>query len=51
MDQLIKDTKIIPAKTIREIDDLNKQAWEVHITQPKLGLELSSEAMYTWHRC
>ncbi|MEO7446265.1 MAG: tetratricopeptide repeat protein, partial [Ferruginibacter sp.] len=27
-----------------KIDDLNTQAWEVHITQPKLGLELSSEA-------
>ncbi|MEO5983997.1 MAG: tetratricopeptide repeat protein, partial [Ferruginibacter sp.] len=27
-----------------KIDDLNTQAWDVHITQPKLGLELSSEA-------
>ncbi|MFI5185329.1 MAG: tetratricopeptide repeat protein [Chitinophagales bacterium] len=29
---------------ISKIDSLNKKAWEVHITQPKLGLELSSEA-------
>ena len=44
MDQLIAVTESIPAEIIRKIDDLNNQAWEVHITQPKLGLELSSEA-------
>ena len=29
---------------ISKIDELNYNAWEVHITQPKLGLELSSKA-------
>jgi signal transduction histidine kinase len=29
---------------ITKIDELNKKAWEVHITQPNLGLELSSRA-------
>ncbi|MBM2813589.1 MAG: hypothetical protein HW421_351 [Ignavibacteria bacterium] len=27
-----------------KIDELNRHAWEIHITQPKLGLELSNEA-------
>ena len=44
MDQLIAVTGSIPAEIIKKIDDLNNQAWEVHIKQPKLGLELSSEA-------
>ena len=29
---------------INKIDELNKKAWDVHITQPSLGLELSSKA-------
>jgi tetratricopeptide (TPR) repeat protein len=29
---------------IGKIDDLNNRAWKVHIAEPKLGLELSSEA-------
>ena len=37
-------TESVPAEIIRQVDDLNKQAWEVHISQPKLGLKLSSEA-------
>ena len=44
MDQLATTTEIVTAEVIKKIDDLNKRAWEVHITQPKLGLELSSEA-------
>ncbi|HEV8082344.1 MAG TPA: tetratricopeptide repeat protein [Chitinophagaceae bacterium] len=44
MDELLTISESIPAEMIRKIDNLNKQAWEVHITQPKLGLELSSEA-------
>ena len=44
MDQLITVTESTPAEIVRKIDDLNTQAWEVHITQPKLGLELSGEA-------
>ena len=31
-------------KLVNKIDELNGKAWEVHITQPNLGLELSSEA-------
>ncbi len=44
MDELLTISKSIPAEMIRKIDDLNNQAWEVHITEPNLGLELSSEA-------
>jgi len=44
MDQLVTVTGSTPAEILRKIDDLNNQAWKVHITQPKLGLELSSEA-------
>ncbi|MEO7483963.1 MAG: tetratricopeptide repeat protein, partial [Ferruginibacter sp.] len=44
MDQLRTISESIPAEMISKIDDLNKKAWEVHITQPKQGLELSSKA-------
>ena len=44
MDNLVVSTELTPDEIIYKIDDLNNQAWEVHITQPKLGLELSSEA-------
>jgi signal transduction histidine kinase len=44
MDQLLAVTESIPSEIIRKIDDLNDQAWTIHITQPKQGLELSSEA-------
>src|SRR5204863_7236442 len=44
MDQLLAVSKPAPAEMVQKIDDLNLRAWEVHITQPKLGLELSSEA-------
>jgi len=44
MDQLITATEFILAEILKKIDDLNAHAWEVHITQPRLGLELSSEA-------
>ena len=44
MDQMTAISKSDPAAMTKKIDDLNKQAWEVHITQPKQALELSSEA-------
>ncbi len=44
MDQFITVTETISIEINKKIDDLNTRAWEVHITQPKLGLELSSEA-------
>ena len=44
MDEIVIDNETAASETISKIDDLNKQAWEVHITQPKLGFELSSEA-------
>src|SRR5687767_12358587 len=44
MDQGLTVSESIPARIITKIDELNDQAWEVHITQPTLGLELSSEA-------
>ena len=31
-------------KIISEIDDLNTRAWEIHASQPTLGLELSTQA-------
>ena len=44
MDQLIAVKDSASAEMTRKIDELNDQAWAVHITQPKQGLELSSEA-------
>ncbi len=44
MDQNIAISELTPASIIKKIDDLNNKAWEVHITQPNLGLELSSLA-------
>src|SRR5687768_2463437 len=49
MDNLVIDNpfdvkEFIPADIVAKIDELNNQAWKVHITQPKLGLELSNEA-------
>ena len=49
MDNLVIDNPVavkesIPAKIVAKIDELNNKAWEVHITQPRLGLELSNEA-------
>ncbi|HWC54191.1 MAG TPA: tetratricopeptide repeat protein [Chitinophagaceae bacterium] len=34
----------ITKELVDKIDQLNKKAWEVHITDPKLGLELSTRA-------
>jgi signal transduction histidine kinase len=44
MDQISTVTESASAELIRKVDDLNARAWEVHITDPKLGLELSMEA-------
>ncbi len=44
MDEIVIEKETAAVETISRIDELNKQAWEVHITQPKLALELSSEA-------
>ncbi len=44
MDNLIANTSAATDGVIFKIDELNRRAWEVHITQPKLGLELSTEA-------
>ena len=44
MSQLVDVTESTKEEVIRKIDDLNARSWAVHITQPKLGLELSSEA-------
>jgi len=44
MDNLIANTSVAADDVIFKIDELNRRAWEVHITQPKRGLELSSEA-------
>ncbi len=44
MDNLVSVDESIPSEILAQIDELNIRAWEVHITQPRLGLELSSEA-------
>ena len=44
MDDLIANTTPVTSEIIRKIDELNEKAWKAHITQPKLGLELSTEA-------
>ena len=44
MDPLVTVNKPTSAEITRKIDALNKQAWEVHITEPNQGLEFSSEA-------
>lgn len=44
MNQVVTVSKSASTEMIRKIDDLNTQAWKVHITQPKQGLELSNEA-------
>ncbi len=44
MDQLLTISESTPAEIIRRIDDLNHEAWKVHVTQPKQGLDLSIQA-------
>ena len=44
MDQLISVPGAVSSGTISRIDELNRRAWEIHITEPKLALELSNEA-------
>ena len=44
MDQLLTVAETIPAEIFKKIDELNTRAWEVHVTQPQEGLELSMEA-------
>jgi signal transduction histidine kinase len=44
MDPLLTIPQSIPVEITRKIDELNDKAWKVHITQPKLSLELSTEA-------
>ncbi len=44
MDISIAKHPVITDEIIRKIDELNHNAWQVHVTQPNLGLELSSKA-------
>ncbi len=44
MDQPLTASEFLPTEIEKKIDDLNNKAWEVHISQPKLALELSTEA-------
>jgi len=44
MDETVMANETASAEIISRIDDLNKQAWDIHITQPKLSLDVSSEA-------
>jgi len=51
MSQPVDVAESTKEEIIRKIDDLNVYAWKVHITQPKLGLELSSEAKTLAEEC
>jgi len=44
MDQLVSVPGSVSTGIISKIDELNRRAWEIHITEPKLALELSNEA-------
>jgi len=44
MNQLNVLEKDLPEKIIKEIDNLNDQAWKIHITNPIRALELSTQA-------
>ena len=44
MDQLITVTETTSAEIIKKIDRLNEEAWNVHVLEPKQGLELSNQA-------
>jgi signal transduction histidine kinase len=44
MDQLLTEIESAQAEITKQIDDLNNEAWAIHVTQPKLGLELSNQA-------
>ena len=47
MDELETVKEIAPAEVVKKIDALNEKAWDLHITQPKVALELSREANIT----
>ena len=44
MDQATTVIEAIPKEIKWKIDELNREAWEIHIMHPDKGLELSSEA-------
>ncbi len=44
MDQLLTIPESAPAEIISRIDELNQEAWKIHVTQPQQGLELSKQA-------
>jgi tetratricopeptide (TPR) repeat protein len=44
MENLISGIPVAESEIISKINGLNERAWEVHITDPKLALELSNEA-------
>ena len=51
MDTLIVNAPGTKTDIISRIDELNRRAWEVHATQPKLALELSGEAKKLSEEC
>ena len=44
MEQVVTISESVQDAITKQIDDLNSQAWAIHVTQPKLGLELSNQA-------
>src|SRR5215467_6442791 len=44
MDTLSATATTVPVNVITEIDRLNHEAWDIHISQPMRALELSRDA-------
>ena len=51
MDISFKNAAKKTGEITNKIDQLNDQAWKIHITQPKLALEYSSEAKKLSEEC
>lgn len=51
MEATVANDMLTDDVSIRKIDELNRKAWEVHITQPKQGLELAEEARSLSEQC
>ena len=44
METIVTSDRSLKNEIISKIDELNKQAWKIHVTQPQQGLELSNQA-------
>ncbi len=44
METIVTSDRSVNNEIISKIDELNAQAWKIHVTQPQQGLELSIQA-------